>query len=185
MARDRLSSPPLLDIHRKTGVPFAAWPIAMTSSASRNATTACSLCMRKDGLSRSLRSASRYRAKGSGKSLNAHMAKLSRTKGANGERELCTILSDAFGQVVKRKLGQARDSGNDIDLPPFRIECKRRKRIANLYEWLTQAGLIPGCNYAPDVTVIPVVALRADGKDWLITMRLSDWIKLAREEISK
>jgi len=108
------------------------------------------------------------------------MSKLSRTKGAGGERELCALLSDAFGQVVKRKLGQARDSGHDIDLPPFRIEVKRRKRIANLYQWVDQADSQPG----PELSEMPVVALRADGKPWLVVMYMDDWIKLAREEIS-
>jgi len=112
------------------------------------------------------------------------MAKLSRTKGAGGERELCALLSDAFGQVVKRKLGQARDSGHDIDLPPFRIEVKRRKRIAGLYEWLGQCDSDKlHMNLAQRRS--SMVALRADGKDWLVVMRLDDWIKLAREEIAK
>jgi len=118
------------------------------------------------------------------------MSKLSRTKGAGGERELCALLSDAFGQVVKRKLGQARDSGHDIDLPPFRIEVKRRKRIANLYEWMGQASntfcfVLHPDGTKTDLSDTPVVALRADGKDWLVVMRLDDWIKLAREEIAK
>ena len=110
------------------------------------------------------------------------MSKSQRTKGANGERELCALLSDAFGTVVKRKLGQARDSGHDIDLPPFRIECKRRKRIAGLYEWMKQAFVDE--SGIGDFTT-PIVAIRADDKEWLIVMRLNDWIKLAREEIAK
>src|SRR5271165_3464330 len=98
-----------------------------------------------------------------------------RRRGQVGERELCALLSDAFGQVVKRKLGQARDSGHDIDLPPFRIEVKRRKRIANLYEWIMQAR-------HPDKSDpfgwhgVPIVALRADGKDWLVVMQMHDFL---------
>ena len=113
------------------------------------------------------------------------MSKLSRTKGAGGERELCALLSDQFGQVVKRKLGQARDSGHDVDLPPYRIECKRRKRIANLYEWLQQATPMLIAQEPQFKLTTPIVALRADGKDWLIVMRFADWCKLAREEIAK
>ena len=126
------------------------------------------------------------------------MSKSQRTKGAGGERELCGILSDALGQVVKRKLGQARDSGNDIDIAPFRIECKRRKHIGNLYEWLKQAegdidnpARVDGLWYDGTTgrwyrrIATPVVALRADGNEWLVVMRLSDWIELAREEIAK
>ena len=32
---------------------------------------------------------------------------------------------------------------------------------------------------------IPTVALRADGKRWLVVMYLDDWIRIAREEIVK
>src|SRR5208282_6925704 len=115
------------------------------------------------------------------------MSKLSRTKGAGGERELCALLSDAFGQVVKRKLGQAREGGNDVDLPGFRVECKRRKRIGNLYEWVEQAKLpLREATAATFQRIpIPVVMLRADGKEWLVTMRLADWVVIAREEIAK
>ena len=101
------------------------------------------------------------------------MSKSQRTKGAAGEREIANILSDALGIAVRRKLGQARDSGHDIDLPGFSVEVKRRKRIAGLYEWIAQAE-----------TQTPALMIRADGKDWLVVMKLPDWLKLAREEIS-
>lgn len=101
----------------------------------------------------------------------------SRRKGANGERELCAILSAEFGQVIKRKLGQARDAGFDADIPGFNVECKRRMRVANLYEWMKQADTGNGKR--------PVVMLRADGKEWLAVVRLSDFCVLAREEIAK
>jgi predicted transcriptional regulator len=114
-----------------------------------------------------------------------------RRKGAGGERELCSRLADALGRIVKRKLGQARDSGHDIDLPPFQIECKRRKRIAGLYEWMEQASfgrLTTAQEIGPGVPgpifPKPVVMLRADDREWLVVMRLPDWITLAREEIA-
>jgi len=106
----------------------------------------------------------------------SRQGRASRRRGAGGERELCALLNDAFGTSCKRLLGQARDSGHDIDLPPFRIECKRRKRIANLYEWLEQADTV--------LQARPVVMLRADGKGWLVVMRLEDWATIAREEIA-
>lgn len=107
------------------------------------------------------------------------MSKSQRTKGAEGERSLCALLSSEFGLTIKRKLGQARDSGNDIDAPPFRIECKRRKRAKTLYDWMRQ---VEKDMSAGDT---PVVALRADGEEWLVFMRLPDWCRIAREEISK
>lgn len=104
------------------------------------------------------------------------MSRSQRVKGASGERELCGLLSDALGIVVKRKLGQARDSGHDVDLPGFSVEVKRRKRIALLYEALAQA--MSGKD-------TPVAMVRADGKDWLVVLHLPDFIKLAREEVVK
>ena len=102
------------------------------------------------------------------------MSRSQRVKGASGERELARILSYHLGIDVRRKLGQARDSGHDIDLPGFAVEVKRRARIAGLYEWLAQAE----GNNRP-----PVAMIRADGKGWLAVMHLDEWIKIAREEI--
>ena len=104
-----------------------------------------------------------------------------RRRGQSGEREVCALLSDALGVKVKRALGQERDRGTDIlECAPFAIEVKRRTRIANLYEWIAQANKPKYLTDDP----IPVVALRADGKGWLAVMRFSDWLTLAREEIS-
>lgn len=107
----------------------------------------------------------------------------SRRKGAAGENELAKLLSDSLGIEVKRILGQARDSGHDINLLPFAVEVKRRKKIAGLYEWIAQADPV---RVAGDETPsrIPTLMLRADGKEWLVVMRLPDWIQVAREEIS-
>lgn len=110
------------------------------------------------------------------------MSKSERTKGAGGERELCKILTDALGEKVTRRLNQTRDSGHDIDLPPFRIEVKRRRRIA-IYEWMNQVCL--ACSDFCLGRGTPVVAMRADNEDWLVVMRLDDWIRLAREEIAE
>ena len=104
---------------------------------------------------------------------------MQRRKGANGENEVCALLTDAFGLPgkLKRRLGQARDGEHDIDLPPLRIEVKRRARIANLYEWIDQ------CSTGSHPGDIPVVMLRADMKGWLVCLELGHFIKLAREEI--
>lgn len=107
------------------------------------------------------------------------MSKSQRTKGADAEREICALLSDAFGQKITRRLGQARDSGHDVDVPGFQIEVKRRRTIALIYPAMAQA-----IKDAPP-SVSPVVAIRADGKEWLMIMKFADWAKLAREEISK
>ena len=107
--------------------------------------------------------------------MSAHQ----RRKGAAGERELAAELSAQLGIEIKRVLGQARDGGFDIRVGPFAVEVKRRKRIGLVYEASGQAE--ESTNKPPFQT--PVIAMRADGKDWLVTLRLCDFIKLAREEI--
>jgi hypothetical protein len=104
----------------------------------------------------------------------------SRRKGANAELEACALLTNAFNLPVKRKLGQAREGGNDIDLDPFCIEVKRRKRIGNLHEWMAQAQA--ACD--PEKRQYPTVMCRGDGQRWLVVMTLEDWVTLAREELA-
>lgn len=102
------------------------------------------------------------------------MSKSQRDKGAGGEREACALLNAEFGASVNRKLSQSRDSGNDIDLGPFGIEVKRRKRIGNVYEWVEQAK---------EASQRPVVLCRADAKDWLVVLPFAEWARLARGEL--
>lgn len=104
--------------------------------------------------------------------MSAHQ----RRKGAAGERELAAILTDTLGWSVTRKLGQARDGGDDIQTGKFRWEVKRRKAIA-VYEFMEQ---IEAACQAGDV---PVVAMRADGKGWLVLMRLDDALPLIQGEL--
>lgn len=99
-----------------------------------------------------------------------------RRKGASGERELAKILSEQLGWVVSRKLGQARDGGDDLQTGQFRWEVKRRKKIA-VYEFMEQI------EKACEVNDVPVVAMRADGKGWLVMMKLDDAIPLIRNEL--
>lgn len=107
-----------------------------------------------------------------------------RRKGANAERELCALLAEEFGIKVQRNLGQARDGGSDIPIPGFLIESKRPARVAVLYPAMEQAiaGLRPIKH--PQARQTPCVALRADGKEWLVVMRFKDWCRLAREEVA-
>lgn len=97
-------------------------------------------------------------------------------RGAGGERELSAILSDALGWVVKRTLGQARDGGHDIQTGRFKWEVKRRKAIA-VYDFMAQV------EKACDERETPVVAMRADGKGWLVMMKLEDFLPLLRGEL--
>ena len=100
-----------------------------------------------------------------------------RNKGAAGERELCALLSEQLGFVVQRNLGQARDGEDDITIPPFRIECKRQETL-KIEPWCQQVEA------TAKQGEIPVVAFRRNGKPWRVILKLEDFIKLAREEIS-
>lgn len=104
------------------------------------------------------------------------MSKLAKDRGASYEREVCKALSDALGSKVTRVLGQARDGGSDIDLGPFMIECKRRRKIA-VYEWMEQAKV------SSKGEKMPVVICRGDGKESLVIFRLDDAIKLMQNEL--
>jgi Holliday junction resolvase len=105
------------------------------------------------------------------------MGRSERRKGAEAERELAQILSDELGFVVKRKLGQARDSGDDIQVGKFRIEAKRRETLA-LPAWCRQieAHCQPG--------EVPIVAYRTNGQPWRIVMKLEDFLPLMRGELT-
>ncbi len=103
------------------------------------------------------------------------MGKLQRERGASTEREIATYLSEQLGVVVKRKLGQARDSGEDISVPPYRIEVKRRRKIGAL-KFLEQCE--DGCGESE----IPVVVMRVDGDlRPTVMLRLEDFVFLMRE----
>lgn len=102
------------------------------------------------------------------------MGKMQRNKGAQFEREIALDLSGRFLRQIKRKLGQAREGGNDIDLPPFKIECKRYAGIG-VYKWLEQ------CVAACGTYDIPVVIARADHKDPIAIIRYTDFKVLAGE----
>ena len=102
------------------------------------------------------------------------MSKLQRTKGAEGERDVCHVFSKLFRRKITRTLGQARDSGSDVDAGPLMVEVKRRQKVALLYSALQQAISVS----RPDQ--FPAVAIRADGKPWLLVVRLEDLGFVAR-----
>ncbi len=68
------------------------------------------------------------------------MGRSQRVKGAVYEREVAAKLTAALGTTAKRRLGQAREGGHDIDIDlPLVTECKRRKRPMEAMRWLKQA----------------------------------------------
>ena len=102
--------------------------------------------------------------------------RMARNKGAAGERELAGILTDELGFEVKRKLGQARDGGDDIQVGKYRIEVKRREAL-RLDDWCEQ---IEACC---DPREVPIVAYRRNGQPWRAVVPMAWLIKQIREDI--
>ena len=99
------------------------------------------------------------------------MSKSQRDKGAAAEREVAAILANVLGVQVKRKLGQARDGGDDIQVGRYRIEVKRRETLA-MDQWSRQveAAAAPG--------EVPVVIYRRSREPWRVSLRLDDFLPL-------
>jgi hypothetical protein len=105
------------------------------------------------------------------------MAKISRTRGATYEREVAAKIHDVLGVKLKRNLQQYQEKGlGDLILGKFIIECKRRRKIA-VYEFIEQAEAAckPG--------EVPVVIMRADGKESLALMYLDELLPLLGNEL--
>lgn len=98
----------------------------------------------------------------------------SRSKGKKGELELAKKLRD-YGYDCRR--GQqycgANGDADVIGLPGIHIECKRVERL-DLYGAMAQA-------IADSNEKTPVVMHRKNHCDWLVTMRLDDWMEIYRE----
>lgn len=110
------------------------------------------------------------------------MSTKSRNKGSGYEREVAALFSDALDLAtpIKRKLGQSREAGNDLDCGPLVIEIKRRRRLATLTRWLNQArtaalGRAGHC--------YPVVVMREDSGKNMLLLALDDFLELAGPEI--
>ena len=110
-----------------------------------------------------------------------------RRKGANAENELAKILSDELGFVVKRKLGQARDGGHDIQIGRFVIEVKRQERLA-IEAWCKQVEA--SCTTVSNIDnngelldPVPVVVFRKNGHPWRAVVPLDFLIKGMREDL--
>lgn len=62
----------------------------------------------------------------------------SRNRGQRGERELCSLLSDELGIVVKRNLSQTRGGGADcLEIEGWSVEIKFQETL-NINAWWQQ-----------------------------------------------
>lgn len=110
------------------------------------------------------------------------MGKTQREKGKRGERELAGILRD-YGYDCRRGqqyCGAAGDA-DVVGLLGIHIECKRVERL-NLQDAMSQAVRDTEAEKMPfGDEIYPAVFHRRDRCEWLVTMRLEDWIELYRE----
>lgn len=98
-------------------------------------------------------------------------------KGANGERELAAVLRE-YGYNIER--GGSMSFGEVPDLtglPGVHIECKRVERL-NVPEAMRQAQR----DSERFRDGAPTVFHRRNRENWLVTMRLADWMELYQRQ---
>jgi|GEM_PF-740621 len=118
----------------------------------------------------------------------------SRRKGAAYERELAAAFGDSLGSAFTRRLGQARDSGHDLDIGPLVVEAKRRASLTTVTKWMQQAVTAAARRHkaqgGTEADHLPAVVCRQDGdKTSYVIMRLQDFLTLVgdtlREHLSR
>ena len=101
----------------------------------------------------------------------------SKQKGKRGELELVHKLQN-YGFNTRRSVqynGKAEDGQADlVGLPNIHIECKRVEKL-NLYDAIAQA------KHDAKAEELPTVFHRKNDSEWLVTMRLDDWIELYKK----
>ena len=103
------------------------------------------------------------------------MGKAQREKGKRGELELAKLFRE-YGYDARRGQQYCGAAGNAdvIGLPGIHVECKRVEKL-NLLDAMAQAvhDALAGR--------LPAVFHRRDRCEWLVTMRLTDWMEIYRE----
>lgn len=100
------------------------------------------------------------------------MGKTSQRKGADGERELASLLRD-YGYGAERGGSLTFGSVPDVvGLPGVHIEVKRTEKLNVLAAYQQAAA---DANKFKDG--VPVLFHRRNRSPWLVTMGLADWIK--------
>lgn len=103
----------------------------------------------------------------------------SRAKGKRGELELSALLKEnGFNTRRGQQYCGSNGDADVVGLPGIHIECKRVENL-NIYKAIEQAK-----NDAKEGEM-PTVFHRKDRKEWLVTMRFEDWVKMyQRSDIS-
>lgn len=101
----------------------------------------------------------------------------SRSKGKRGELELSKKLR-GYGYECRRgqQFSGANGDADVVGLPGIHIECKRVEKL-NIYDAIDQSRRDAKRHE------LPAVFHRKNDCDWLVTMRLDDWIKIYNESL--
>lgn len=96
----------------------------------------------------------------------------SRNKGASGERELAGILRE-YGYTARRgqQFSGANGDADVVGMDGYHIECKRVERL-NIDTAMEQS-----IRDAREEE-IPIVCHRKNRKEWLVTLRLKDFMEV-------
>lgn len=98
-------------------------------------------------------------------------------KGKRGELELVRLLK-SYGFDARRSVqynGKTEEGQADlVGLPNIHIECKRVEKL-NIYDAIFQA------KRDAKTGELPTVFHRKNDCEWLVTMRLADWMELYKE----
>ena len=101
------------------------------------------------------------------------MGKMSRDKGKRGERELAAYLRKHGVDGARR--GQQYNGGDGsadvVGLPGYHIECKRTERL-HIYDAMAQS--VQDAREGE----IPIVAHRRNRSEWLVVLRIDDFLGL-------
>ena len=102
----------------------------------------------------------------------------SKQKGAAGERELAQVLRDHGFDKARRGLQYCGANGDAdvLGLPGIHIECKRVEKL-NIQDAIDQSKRDAKPNE------VPVVMHRRNHCEWLVTLKLDDWIEMYKEWI--
>ena len=97
-------------------------------------------------------------------------------KGKAGELEVARILR-SYGYHCRRgqQYSGANGDADVVGLPGIHIEVKRRENL-NVYEAIEQAK-----RDAAKIGTMPTVMWRKNDHEWLVTMPMSDWMKLYQQ----
>lgn len=99
----------------------------------------------------------------------------SRSKGARAERELAKILTEQYGLDTHRGFTFHHES-DLVGIWGIHPEVKRVEKL-NISKAMEQADM----ESIKRLDGLPTVFHRRDREEWLVTMKLDDWIKLYKD----